>query len=261
MNYLKSLVEPLFYSKLGVKLRNSLGFKPAEFVMPSHVKNFSCSDLFFWRLDKNFSTVFRFSDIPSAFYGVEHSQVLFVFYDKRGHEIYREIMKVQEAVNEIQIDREKVGASGDYGTFSIFHLFDVSGKSDVKITNRCYVGYRFGSSLESFVHGNVLAQYVDLSGRDKYVVHGDVGKIFRKPSTYVIQKNFSHFDFSELLFVNPSEDLAWIEVGETQINLLPKSSGLIKVDQPQLLKIRSNLPLPRPIVFSFKEKYFDCHHG
>jgi hypothetical protein len=261
MNYLKSLVEPVFNSQGGVKIRNFLGFKPSGFAIPSHIDNFSCSDLFFWRLDANFSTVFRFSDIPNTFYGVEKSQALIVVYDKQGCEIYREILEVQEAVTEIAINKGKTFGSGDYGTFSIFHLFDVEGKTDVKITNRCYVGYRFGSSPPSFVHGNVLAQYVDLSGRDKYVIHGDVGKVFRKPSTYIIQKNFSRFDYSELLFSNPCEEAVWIDVGDKRINLLPKSTGLIKIDQSQVLKIRSNLPLPRPIVFSFKGKYFDCHHG
>ena len=261
MNYLKSLVEPIFNSQSGVKLRNFLDFKPSAFAMPGHINNFSCSDLFFWRLDGNFRTMFRFSDIPNAFYGVEHSQALIIFYNKQGKELYREIFDVQKAVTEIKINKEKIGENEDYGTFSIFHLFDIGEKNDVKITNRCYVGYRFGSSLPSFVHGNVLAQYLDLSGSDDYVIHGDVGKIFRKPSTYVIQKNFSRFDYSELMFNNPSEETVWIEVGEERINLLPKSTSLLKVDQPQVLKIRSNLPLPRPIVFSFKGKYFDCHHG
>ena len=101
---------------------------------------------------------------------------------------------VQKAVTKIKFNKEKIGENEDNGTLSIFHLFDIGEKNDVKITNRCYVGYQFGSSLPSFVHGNVLAQYVDLSGRDGYVVHGDVSKTFRKPSTYVIQKNFSRFD-------------------------------------------------------------------
>ena len=84
MNYLKSLVEPLFNSRGGVKVRNFLGFKPSAFAMPGHIDNFSCSDLFFWRLDDNFKTIFRFSDIPKAFYGVEKSQVLFVFIISKG---------------------------------------------------------------------------------------------------------------------------------------------------------------------------------
>ena len=261
MNYLKLLVEPLFNSKGGIKVRNFLGFKPSAFPMPGHLDNFSCSDLFFWRLDDNYRTTFRFSDIPKAFYGVEKSQVLFVFYNKQGRELYREILEVQEAVTEIEVTKSKVGENEDYGTFSIFHLFDLEKRNDVKITNRCYLGYQFGSSLPSFVHGNVLAQYIDLSGRDNYVIHGDVGKTFRKPSTYVIQKNFSKFDYSELMFNNPCEETVWVDVGTKRINLLPKSTGLIKVDQPQILKIKSNLPLPRPIIFSFKGKYFDCHHG
>ncbi len=261
MNYLKSLVEPLFNSKSGVKVRNFFNFKPSAFAMPGHINNFSCSDLFFWRFNANFRTIFRFSDIPNAYYGIEQSRALLVVYNKQGKEAYRDIIQVQDAVTEIEIDKSKIGKNDEYGTFSIFHLFDVKNKNDIKITNRCYVGYALGSSLPSFVHGNFLAQYLDLSGRDNYAVHGDIGKTFRKPSNYIIQKNFSGFDYSELMFSNPSEEIIWIEVGEKQIKLLPKGAGLIKVDQPQLLTVRSNLPLPRPIIFSFKGKYFDCHHG
>ena len=140
-------------------------------------------------------------------------------------------------------------------------MFDVSGRSNVKITNRCYVGYKIGSSQASFVHGNVLAQYVDLSEIDNYAVHNDVGQVFRWPSVYIIQKNFSKFDHSELLFSNPCEEPVWIDVGGKRISLEPKGAGLVTVDPVKLVTIKSNLPLPRPIVFSFKGNYFDCHHG
>ena len=261
MNYLKSLVEPIFNSKTGVLLRNTVGFKRTEYAMPTNIENYSCSDLFFWRTGQNFRTVFRFSDIPNAYYGIENSQVLLVFYNKHGKELFREILSVNDAVTEIEIDKNKIGKSEDYGTFSIFHLFDPGKMNDIKITNRCYVGYQFKNSLPSFVHGNVLAQYLDLSVGNDYIINNDVAKVFRNPSHYIIQKNFNLFDYSELMFCNPSEKNIWIEVNEKKIELLPKSSALIKIDHPELLKIKSNLPMPRPVVFSFKNKFFDCHHG
>ena len=64
MNYLKSLVEPLFNSQFGVGIRNWCGFKPAAFVLPSRVDNFSCSDLFFGVLMETLVPFFDLQTFP-----------------------------------------------------------------------------------------------------------------------------------------------------------------------------------------------------
>ena len=84
MSYLKLLVKPVFNSKLGILFRNIFNFKPVGFHFPKNLNSYSCSDLFFWRIDNNFETIFRYSDIPKIYYGIENSDVLFVFYDSKG---------------------------------------------------------------------------------------------------------------------------------------------------------------------------------
>ena len=75
----------LFFRKIfnfGIfkKIRNTIGFHPEYFNIPKS-NNFSLSDTFAWRTDENFSTIFRYTDIPKLIYGKEISSVILKFYD------------------------------------------------------------------------------------------------------------------------------------------------------------------------------------
>ena len=60
---MKSLIRKIFNYNVSKKIRNSIGFYPEYFNIPNK-NNFSISDSFLWRTDKNFSTIFKFTDIP-----------------------------------------------------------------------------------------------------------------------------------------------------------------------------------------------------
>ena len=260
MSYLKSLVKPVFNSELGILFRNIFKFKPVGFHFPENLNSYSCSDLFFWRTDNNFETIFRYSDLPKIYYGIENSDVLFVFYDSKGVEINRIVISMTGALSELKIDKTIVGDREKFGTFSIFHLVDNNKASSLKVINRCYVGYSRGNSISSFMHGNVEAQYINLEADDKKIMN-DVAKIVYFRNQYSIQKNFSNYDYSELVFCNPASSEVWISVDTEKITLLPKSSAIVKIQKKGLVKIHSNLSMPRPMIFSYKSNYFDCHHG
>lgn len=266
MNYLKSLIEPLFNSKLGVQFRNKVGFKPVSFAMPRGVSNLSASDLFIWRFDENFKTVFRFSDIPSAYYQIENSDVLIVVYDNFGRELYRQIISPESSVAEFEIVSEKIGQSSTFGTFSIFHLCDVGEMENVKITNRCYVGYQYKNAMPSFVHGNFLAQYINLSSErldkaEDIKVHCDIAQSWHKKSQYIIQKSFQQFDFSELAFVNPTEENLEIDIDNERFEIPPRGMQVFRVKSTDIITISSHFSMPRPVVFSYKGGFIDCHHA
>ena len=266
MNYLKSLIEPLFNSKFGVRLRNKIGFKAVNFAMPRAVSNLSASDLFIWRLDTDFKTIFRFSDIPSMYYKIHNSDVLIVVYDNFGEELYRQIISPKDNVEELEIDRSKVGMSSTHGTFSIFHLCDVGEMENVKITNRCYVGYQYKNAIPSFVHGNFLAQYIDLSSDysgnlDKIKIRCDIAQSWKKQSDYIIQKNFQQFDYSELAFVNPTEECLEIEIDKVHLEVPARGVHLFRLEGVDVVKISSRFSMPRPVVFSYKDGFIDCHHA
>lgn len=266
MSYLKSLIEPLFNSKFGVRLRNKIGFKAVNFAMPRAVSNLSASDLFIWRVDTDFKTIFRFSDIPSAYFQIYNSDVLIVVYDNFGKELYRQIISPENNVVEFEIDPLEVGMSSTHGTFSIFHLCDVGEMENVKVTNRCYVGYQYKNAIPSFVHGNFLAQYINLSldhsgSVDKIKVHCDIAQSWNKQTNYIIQKSFQQFDYSELAFVNPTEECLEIEIDNVRLEVQPKGVRFFRLEGVDVVKISSRFSMPRPVVFSYKDGFIDCHHA
>ena len=242
-------------------MRNFIGYKPVGFVFPANVRNYSCSDLFFWRTDSGFKTIFRFSDIPEIYYGIKHSKVLLVFYNSIGNEIKRIKIKVTAPVTEIMIDRNYLDGLTGIGTFSIFHLVESDESMEIKITNRCYIAYQRHNSIPSFMHGNIEAQYLNLDFLAKDQIKNDVAQTIHYKNEYVVQKNLSLFDYSELLFSNPTKRKIWIKIGNIKKVLEPLSCQLVRFEGNDLVRIKSNLSMPRPVIFSYKNDFFDCHHG
>ena len=46
--------------------------------------------------------------------------------------------------------------------FFLFHKFIDKEKSDIFISNRCYLGFSRNEKLYSYVHGNTLSKYVNM---------------------------------------------------------------------------------------------------
>lgn len=260
MNYLKSFVKPIFDSKIGILLRNITGFKSVGFIFPRSVENYSCSDLFIWRTDNGYETVFRFSDIPSIYYKIKNSIVLFIFYDEYGVEVKKHEIMMNSSICELKIDKNFLNIKSDLGSFVIFHLIDNEINEEIKITNRCYVGYKKDNSILSFMHGNIEAQYIDLKS-ENLQIRNDVAKVQYRTSTYLIQKNMSDYDYSELIFTNPCASDVWVIVNGEKENLKPNSILIVRSKKTDIVRIESNMSMPRPIIFSYKGNYFDCHHG
>ena len=75
MNYLKSLVRPIFQSRYGIWWRNIIGFRPVKTRHPNSLSNYSISDAFPWRTHDGYVTHFRFSDIPKIYFNVDKLQL------------------------------------------------------------------------------------------------------------------------------------------------------------------------------------------
>ena len=68
-------------------------------------------------------------------------------------------------------------------------------------------------------------------------------------------------DRSELFFTNPLEKEITIEVNENLLTIKPMETVKTTVNEFELIKVKSNFGFPRPIVFSYKESFFDVHHA
>ena len=258
MNFLKSFLKPLASTTAGIKLRNLANFKPVDSILPGG--SFSCSDRFIWRVGGDFKTLIRFSDLPAIYYGKKDVDVLLVFFDEHGKELYRDTVTPGETVCEYVVDASRLGVSEGSGTFLLFHLFAEDDAVPVQITNRCYVGYSYKENIPSFVHGNYYAAYIR-PGDSETRINNDLTFRSLRPSHYWLQKDLSQFDLTELAFVNVTDKQIWLEVNGRR-NTIPAGGLVIReVADSEMAHIRSSMRMPRPIVFSYRQGFLDAHHG
>jgi hypothetical protein len=256
-NLLRSSINPYYNSLTGVKIRNNLGFRIVPSFFPEYLKSYSISDAFPWRTDEGYKTYFRFSDILNNYYNIDNNCVKFVFYNSNGNIIKQFIKYDIDNINELEIDKDFISSEEDFGNFSIFHLFD-SNIENIKITNRCYIGFSKNDSIPSYSHGNVLARFWNPTTNK---IESDIIKLTRKVHNYLIQKNFSEFDKIELFFTNQTTSKYWIKINNTKINLNIGQSIIFDVKPCEIIHIKSNNFWARPIVFTEKDSYIDCFHA
>jgi hypothetical protein len=253
---MKEFLRPIYNNPIVIKFRNLSGIKPVLFKELTGA--YAGSDLFIWRTDGNFSTIFRASDIAYTYYQ-KNSKLKLLFFDAKGDLIKDvEVPFTQEVIN-FKIDQNLLGLEG-YGSFLAFNLIDeITDLS--QITNRCYVGYSLGKDDPSFVHGNVISKYISQGEKEADINLSN--KFFEHSinTQYLIQKDFSLLDRSDLFFTNPLEKEITIEVNENLLTIKPMETVKITVNECELIKVKSNFGFPRPIVFSYKESFFDVHHA
>lgn len=258
---MKKYLKPLYNSSLGVSIRNFIGFRPPKYQFKKE-SSYLLSDLFVWRTDQGFSTIFKASDIIKKFYGEESCLVL-IFFDQNGDEIFQKTLQFNQGLTEIVIDSDFMGTES-IGTFCALNTLLNATEIDIRATNRCYIGYGKNGSF-SMVHGNLLALYTK-----KLVYVSEPASIPLKPAissrkgkyNYYLQK--SNWDFFEnnLIFTNPLERDVNITICGTTYQVRPKCCKIISVNKnEEIIRIESDFIFPRPLVFSERDQYVDVHHG
>ena len=249
-------LKDIFRNKFSKYIRNIFGIKPAHFLIDYTGNNISVSDAFFWRTDKNFKTIFKFTDILKFFYKNEDSEVEIIFFDKSSKVIKSISLKNIDLSNEIKIDKNFLDGLEDYGTFFLYHKSSV--KVDAIVRNSCYTGYSYLDNLPSFVHGNTLTNYKSFDG--KVVKNGIGGKSLISNQIYQVQKHIDS-DKTEILIMNPCDSKIKVKVNDLSFFLNKGCSRLVKIINKEMITIKSNSYILRPIIFNFKGTYLDAHHG
>ncbi len=256
---MKSLLKDIAQSTLGLKLRNFMGYRPVILNLNYRKSgSTSISDAFPWRTDNGYKTKFNYSDILGLFYKIENSFVEIFFYSKNNELIKKLTLTQLDYSNEIIIDKAFLNGIEDYGVFYIFHRADSQNTDNLTISNRCYVGFSNEISWTSYVHGNGYVGYQSLDG-----LKNDFGMVlssfFKK--RYRIQNSFIDFNKSELFFVNPTSEKINFSVCKNQYFLEKGSSMLIDVSGKDNISIISRSLFLRPIVFNYKDNFFDVYHA
>ena len=255
---MKSLIKKIAQSDKGIYLRNSIGFRPVHIMIDKSIRFQSVSDAFLWRTDNGFKTTFNYADILGLFYKVEDSHVELNFYSKNNDFIKKIIINQLNYSNKLLIDKDFLDGIEDYGVFYIFHRYDSYSGDDLVIANRCYVGFSIEDNLSSFVHGNCYVRYQSLDG--KYDGFDMVKSSFIN-NLYRIQNSFVDFTKSELFFVNPTSKKINFSIGNNRYSLEKNCSILIDVSGKEDISILSKCMFLRPIIFNYKDDFFDVYHA
>ena len=255
---MKLLVRKIFNSALGIKLRNIVGFKPISVMIDKKCKFASISDAFLWRTDNGYKTTFKYADILGLFYKMQDSYVEITFYSKDNNFIKKIIINKLNYSNELLIDKDFLNGIEGYGVFYVFHRCNNYSEDDLVISNRCYVGFSVEDQLSSFVHGNLFAKYQSLDGES-------VGSIIFNSSffknVYRIQNSFIDFTKSELFFVNPTSKKINFSIGSNKYSLDNHCSLIIDISKEENISITSKVMFLRPIIFNYKDDFYDVYHA
>ena len=109
------------------------------------------------------------------------------------------------------------------------------------------------------VHGNTYS--ISKTFDFKYEFNNFVGTSLFQKQEYLIQNSFDDFDFSELIFVNPTSKIVRFSLCGKKYLLEKYSSKIIEIKKEKLIKIKSNCYWLRPIIFNYKNNYMDVYHS
>jgi hypothetical protein len=254
----KSLIYKIAKTDIAIKLRNLIGFRPVKVILNKKIGFQSISDAFLWRTDNGFKTTFNYADILGLFYKIENSYVELIFYSKNNQFIKKITIHKLNYSNKLLIDKDFLNGIEDYGVFYIFHRCDSLSGDDLVISNRCYIGFSINDNLSSFVHGNYLVRYQSIDG--KYDGTDMVKSSFLN-NRYRIQNSFLDFTKSELFFVNPTSKKTIFSIGNNRYSLEKNCSILIDISGKEDILILSRCMFLRPIIFNYKDNFFDVYHA
>lgn len=255
---MQSFIRKLGTSSFGVKVRNILGWRPVPISFSHLPKNSSVSDAFIWRVDDNFTTKFKFTDLLPLFTKSKENSILLEFFDHKNRQIHKiNLSNLKDVSQEILIDKNLLGTTG-YGTFYIYHTSKDILEESITFSNRCYVGYSFKKNLFSYVHGNT---YVKSKGIDLKKVNGNMIQSFKmKKYPYMIQNTFKGFDKTELIFVNPHDFNINMFLNEDKFSFSPYEVKIIDFKNT-IVNIKSQSYFLRPIVFNYLNDRIDVYHS
>ena len=120
------MIKNLFKLEKIIKLRNFFSINPTFFNINYLEKNISISDGFFWRVDDNFSTIFKFTNLIK-FYFNKDSNVEIFFFDNNHNYLNKITLNTKSYSEEYNIKKKIVKNFND-GVFYIFH------RSKIKLT-------------------------------------------------------------------------------------------------------------------------------
>ena len=256
---MKSLIKKALKNQIIYKIRNKINFKPIKINLEKNKSNSSLSDAFLWRYDKNFNTIFKFTDLLDLFYEDKSNKIKIIFFDNKNNKI-KEIDNLDiKGKRELLINDGLLNDKEGYGTFYIFHNSQTL--KNISVRNSCYTGYSYKKNLFSFVHGNLPAKYSNIDNSTENENNIIFTNSIFDNQKYFVQNDFSSYDRVEVFIVNSSKDILRFAINEKKYVLNYNHCKIIELHDISKIIISSNSFLLRPIIFSYKGNMVDVQHG
>ncbi len=256
MNLNSLLINKLLRNSYSKKIRNFLGIKPSSDIIDYTSNNMSVSDAFFWRTDNHFHTIFKLTNILKYFYKINDTNVKLIFFNKNNEFLKEFNLSLRKNSYEIIINKLFLNNIEDYGVFYVFH--ESKDKLNSIIRNSCYTGYSWKGNLPSMVHGNTITAKKKFNNSD--IDYGLGGYSYFNKKIYKIQ-NYLISKKTEIMLINPTQKKISINVNGKNFTLKKGFSKLIDIEDDNLIKIKSNCYLLRPIIFENNNDYLNVYHG
>ena len=108
----------------------------------------------------------------------------------------------------------------------------------------------------SFVHGNSFVGKNFINGK---IELNFVKLLFLKTTNILFKKIFQML-INWNFFNNPTNKLVKFTVNGENYSIEPDNDIMVKMTKTEKVEIISNCTQLRPLVFTFKENYYDVHH-
>lgn len=257
---MKKYLKSLFNSDISLFIRKVTGIRAPIFLAETK-EIFVASDLFVYRTDSGYSTIFRASNLVKKYYDVQ-SKLLLIFFDNSGKIMKEKELNFDSVMQEVIIDKEMLECEG-IGTFLAMNICAEFTDQQIQIVNRCYIGYT-KNSCYSMVHGNMIAiktnNIFDHFKRDTDLKPAVTNK--KSMRKYYLQKPNVSDKHMTLIFTNPLNRSMFVSVDKQKIKIKPRCCEMVNIShEAKVVEIISDFSWPRPIVISERHNFIDVHHG
>jgi hypothetical protein len=235
------------------------------------------SDLFPWRVDRDWETCFELSNAASILWPerLMTDSVELVVFSAAGAIAARHALTLEPGERRRILLADLVAECEGYGGFACFHRFDGAKSSDLggsHLAERGYVGFRKrGRRLWSYTHGNLNGVASSARETGVHFIHGWT----YKAQSYRPQLSFADCRRFELYFTNPTPwarrlglrllDFRGEVLDERGTTVQPGGCYLFDIDNSggrfHMAESMGGLLMWRPTIFKHYESHFDVFHG
>lgn len=273
---LMPIAQKIYSSAAMQRVRMVSGWRAPLSMRPYSAEE-TVSDLFPWRVDEKWETLYALPNMMSQFdpNAREKDDVTLVIFNEGGKEVKRKRLTLDPMeVQLLKIEDHLDGLTGE-GTFAIFH--DVRKNNIFKSerthpTERGYFAFKWREDeIWSYVHGNLKAVSKHPANDKVHYISGYT----KESQFYRPQLLFNDCDRFELFYTNPSsqprdlklhlKDKSQNIIRTMEATISPRGMHVFDVDNAArdiaIVEGWGQIAMWRPLIMKYYKSHFDVFHS